>query len=293
MKDKYINLLFSMLQDEEKTFKKQEFDIGKKEIDEMLDAIRKVIFADYFSCRSKRQFMERTEGMLQQLQRIFKDIDRTLDFEYLSQEFLKNLPDIRIICLSDLKAAFQGDPAARDEAEIMMCYPGVYAVFVHRIAHLLYKMQIPYLPRVVSEYAHSITGIDIHPGATVGKGFFIDHGTGVVIGETTEIGNNVKLYQGVTLGALSTAGGQKMKGSKRHPTIMDNVTIYAGASILGGNTIIGENTVIGANAFITASVPPNSKVSMNRTKRDIFEIKNKEHSYEACRRTDKRNRRMH
>lgn len=135
-----------------------------------------------------------------------------------------------------------------------MCYPGVYAVFVHRIAHQFYKMKIPYLPRVMSEHAHSITGIDIHPGATVGESFFIDHGTGVVIGETTEIGNHVKLYQGVTLGALSTAGGQKMKGSKRHPTIMD--TIYAGASILGGNTIIGENTVIGANAFITASVPP-------------------------------------
>ena len=293
MMDQYMNMLFGMIQDEEKAFKKQEFDISKKEIDEMLDTIRKVIFADYFSCRSKRQFMERAERMLQQLQGILKDIGRPPDFECLAQEFLKKLLDIRILCLSDLKAAFQGDPAAKDEAEIMMCYPGVYAVFVHRIAHLFYKMKIPYLPRVMSEHAHSITGIDIHPGATVGESFFIDHGTGVVIGETTEIGNHVRLYQGVTLGALSTAGGQKMKGSKRYPTIMDNVTIYAGASILGGNTIIGENTVIGANAFITASVPPNSKVSMNRTKRDIFEIKNKEHSYEACRRTDKRNRRMH
>ena len=136
------------------------------------------------------------------------------------------------------------------------------AITVYRIAHELYLLNVPILPRLMTEYAHSETGIDIHPGATIGKYFFIDHGTGIVVGETSIIGNNVKIYQGVTIGALSTRGGQKLSGKKRHPTICDNVTIYANASILGGNTVIGENTVIGGNSFITSSIEPNSKVSM-------------------------------
>ena len=146
--------------------------------------------------------------------------------------------------------------------EIILAYPGLMAITVYRIAHELYVAQVPVLPRLMTEYAHSLTGIDIHPGATIGKYFFIDHGTGIVVGETSIIGRNVKIYQGVTIGALSTRGGQKLSGKKRHPTICDNVTIYANASILGGDTIIGENTVIGGNAFITSSISANTRVSM-------------------------------
>ncbi|MBQ2474327.1 MAG: serine acetyltransferase, partial [Ruminococcus sp.] len=155
-----------------------------------------------------------------------------------------------------------GDPAAYNKDEIICTYPGLYAIFSNRIAHELFLLGVPLIPRIMTEHAHSLTGIDIHPGTTIGKYFFIDHGTGIVIGETTEIGNNVKIYQGVTLGALSTRGGQNLRGKKRHPTIHDNVTIYSGASILGGDTVIGKNVVIGGNAFITASIPEGAKVSV-------------------------------
>ena len=150
---------------------------------------------------------------------------------------------------------------AEEEAEIISSYPGLFAIYVYRLAHLLYKEEVPYIPRIMTEYAHGKTGIDINPGATIGDYFFIDHGTGVVIGETTEIGCNVKLYQGVTLGALSTRQGQQLANVKRHPTIRDNVTIYSNASVLGGETVVGENTIIGGNTFITESVPANTKVS--------------------------------
>ena len=146
--------------------------------------------------------------------------------------------------------------------EIILAYPGLMAITVYRIAHELHKLHVPVLPRLMTEYAHSETGIDIHPGAEIGRHFFIDHGTGIVVGETSIIGNNVKIYQGVTIGALSTRGGQKLSGKKRHPTICDNVTIYANASILGGDTVIGENTVIGGNTFITRSIDANTRVSM-------------------------------
>ena len=152
------------------------------------------------------------------------------------------------------------DPAAYNKNEIICVYPGLFAIFANRIAHELYLLGVPLIPRIITEHAHSITGIDINPGVSIGKYFFIDHGTGVVIGETSTIGNNVKIYQNVTLGALSTRGGQKLKGNKRHPTICDNVTIYSGATILGGETVIGENTTVGGNVFITDSVPPNTKV---------------------------------
>jgi len=161
------------------------------------------------------------------------------------------LAELKIIYLTDIEASFNGDPAAEDMLEVILAYPGFKAVFIYRIANLLAKKAIKYLPRMMTEYAHSITGIDIHPKATIGKYFFIDHGTGTVIGETADIGNYVKIYQGVTLGALSTRGGQKIKNIKRHPTVLDSVTIYANASILGGETVIGESAVIGANAFIT------------------------------------------
>jgi serine O-acetyltransferase len=175
--------------------------------------------------------------------------------------FFDRLPAVRDILATDVQAAFDGDPAAQSTDETIFCYPGLFAITVQRLAHEFWKLQIPLLPRIMTEYAHSLTGIDIHPGATLGERFFIDHGTGVVIGETTQIGRNVKLYQGVTLGALAPAFGQALRGQKRHPTIEDDVTIYAGATILGGDTVIGRGAVIGGNVFITSSVPPLNQVS--------------------------------
>ena len=175
--------------------------------------------------------------------------------------FFEQLPEIQRLLLTDVQAGFDGDPAAKSKEEIIFSYPGLFAIYVYRLAHVLYKEEIPFIPRVMSEYAHGRTGIDINPGATIGEYFFIDHGTGVVVGETTEIGNNVKLYQGVTLGALSTRMGQQLANVKRHPTIRDNVTIYSNSTVLGGETIVGENTIIGGNTFITESIPANTKVS--------------------------------
>lgn len=176
--------------------------------------------------------------------------------------FMEKIPLIREYLNTDIEAAYLGDPAAYSKEEIIFSYPGLYAIFVNRIAHQLYKLDIPVIPRIMTEYAHGLTGIDIHPGASIGKYFFIDHGTGVVIGETTIIGDNVKIYQGVTLGALSTNGGQKLKNIKRHPTLGNNVTVYSGTSILGGDIVIGNNVVIGGNCFIISSVSEGSKVVM-------------------------------
>ena len=176
---------------------------------------------------------------------------------------LDQLPAIRSVLQEDILAAYEGDPAAHSTMEIVMSYPGLYAITVQRIAHALYQAKVPLIPRVMSEHAHARTGIDIHPGAQIGPGFFIDHGTGVVIGETTVIGKRVKLYQGVTLGALSfakDAQGNLIKNIKRHPNVEDNVVIYAGATILGGETTIGHDSTIGANVWLIHSVPPNSKV---------------------------------
>ncbi len=173
------------------------------------------------------------------------------------------LPAIRDMLQDDIQAAYEGDPAARSTMEIVMSYPGIFAISVHRLAHALYGAGVPLIPRVMSEYAHTRTGIDIHPGARIGPGFFIDHGTGVVIGETCVIGEHVKLYQGVTLGALSFAKdeqGNLVKGIKRHPDVEDRVIVYAGATILGGNTVIGHDSVIGANVWLIHSVAPGSKV---------------------------------
>ncbi len=180
----------------------------------------------------------------------------------ICDEFMSRIPKIREYLATDVIAAFDGDPAATSKDEIIFCYPGVFAISIHRLAHELYKLSVPLIPRIMSEYAHNITGIDIHPGATIGKSFFIDHGTGVVIGETAVIGEHVKIYQGVTLGALSTRGGQKLRGVRRHPCLEDEVTVYSGASILGGDTVIGKGSVIGSNVFITKSVPEGTKVSI-------------------------------
>lgn len=187
--------------------------------------------------------------------------------------FFSSLSEIQKMLLKDVQAAFDGDPAAKTKEEIIFCYPGLFAVFVYRMAHELYKMNVPFIPRIMSEYAHDHTGIDINPGAVIGEYFFIDHGTGIVIGETTTIGNNVKIYQGVTLGALSTRSGQLLRDIKRHPTIEDNVTIYSNASILGGETVIGKGSVIGGNAFITSSVAPGTRVSVSNPEL-IFTEKN-------------------
>lgn len=183
----------------------------------------------------------------------------------ITHEFFEKLPKIREYLDTDVQACYTGDPAAYSKEEIILSYPGLFATSINRIAHELYLLKVPLIPRMMTEYAHSKTGIDIHPGATIGKYFMIDHGTGIVIGETSIIGEHVKMYQGVTIGGLSTRGGQALKGVKRHPTIENDVTIYAGASILGGDTIIGEGSVIGANAFITASVPANSRISMKNS----------------------------
>ena len=175
--------------------------------------------------------------------------------------FLDRIPAVREVLATDVQAAFDGDPAAKSTDETIFCYPGLLAITVQRLAHEFYNLKVPLLPRIMTEYAHSLTGIDMHPGARLGRSFFIDHGTGVVIGETTEIGSNVKVYQGVTLGALAPAMGQVWRGRKRHPTIKDDVTIYAGATILGGDTVIGQGAVIGGNVFITSSVPAFNQVS--------------------------------
>jgi len=178
--------------------------------------------------------------------------------------FLESIPSIRTMLAGDVQAAYDGDPAALNLDEVVLAYPGLLAISVHRLAHRLYELNVPLMPRIMSEWVHLQTGIDIHPGARIGRNFFIDHGTGVVIGETADIGANVKIYQGVTLGALSfrkDERGRVIRESKRHPTVSDNVTIYANAIILGGDTVVGENSVIGGSVFLTTSVPPNSVVT--------------------------------
>ena len=191
--------------------------------------------------------------------RNLRDVD--IEATRIMATFLDRIPAVRDILTTDVQAAFDGDPAAKSSDETIFCYPGVLAITVQRLAHELHLLGVPLLPRMMTEYAHSQTGIDIHPGAELGPSFFIDHGTGVVIGETTQIGARVKVYQGVTLGALAPAYGQALRGRKRHPTVEDDVTIYSGATILGGETVIGHGAVIGGNVFITSSVPPLNQVT--------------------------------
>ncbi|HYA41257.1 MAG TPA: serine O-acetyltransferase EpsC [Syntrophobacteraceae bacterium] len=180
--------------------------------------------------------------------------------------FMRGLPSMRFMLSSDVRAAYMGDPAAKSFDEIIFSYPGIFAVSVYRMAHQLWEQRIPFLPRISTEYAHSVTGIDIHPGAHIGGSFFIDHGTGVVIGETTEIGDRVRLYQGVTLGALSPPrdAGELLRNKKRHPTVEDDVIIYSGATILGGNTVIGARSIIGGNVWLTESVPPDTRIILKK-----------------------------
>ncbi|MBQ7411693.1 MAG: serine acetyltransferase [Clostridia bacterium] len=247
---------------------------NREEIIDILADIKKLMFPPYFaSNEAKGDALSFAEPLLFSIYgRIKKQITLALSFknkgnvsaeaEKIASRFVSELPKIHKILITDAEAAFEGDPAAKSKEEIIFSYPGFYAIFVYRVAHLLYEDGVDFVPRVMTEYAHSSTGIDINPGATIGEYFFIDHGTGIVIGETTVIGKRVRLYQGVTLGALSPRKGQILSGVKRHPTIKDNVTIYSGASILGGDTVIGEGAVIGGNSFITESVADNARVSI-------------------------------
>ena len=190
--------------------------------------------------------------------------DLPAEAEAVVRQFIATIPDIRASLVNDVVAAYNGDPAALSYAEVKLAYPGLVAITSHRIAHELYKLEVPLIPRIMSEHTHSITGIDIHPGASIGRGFFIDHGTGVVIGETCHIGNNVKLYQGVTLGAKSfplDEHGRPIKHIQRHPTVEDDVVIYANSTILGGETVIGQGTTVAGNVFLMQSTPPGSLVT--------------------------------
>ncbi len=215
-------------------------------------------------------------NMTKQVEIVLRRTSDSLDEEVyrekaqdLTMEFLRQIPKIREYIDTDLQAAYDGDPAAYSKDEVILAYPGIQAIAINRIAHELFLLEVPLIPRIMTEYAHSITGIDIHPGATIGKYFFIDHGTGIVVGETTVIGEHVKIYQGVTLGALSTKGGQKLRNKRRHPTIEDNVTIYAGASILGGDTVVGADSVVGSNVFITKSIQPGTRISVKNQELQI------------------------
>lgn len=285
LENKINDFVTNLLNDynQERTIDKiNTFDHPDKEaIIEILDKLRKIIYPGYYRNKSYKVYTVRNSismlledviyNLVKQISVVleyvpaFENVDESKRIEKAEEmtfAFLQQLPKIRAYIETDVQAAFDGDPAAYNKDEIIFSYPGLYAILVNRIAHELYVLGVPLIPRIMTEYAHSKTGIDIHPGATIGKYFFIDHGTGIVIGETTVIGDNVKIYQGVTLGALSTRGGQKLKNQKRHPTILDNVTIYSGASILGGETVVGKDVVVGGNAFITKSIPDGTRVSI-------------------------------
>ena len=257
------------------------------DIIKIIEQLRSIIFPGYYKNKNYRIYTIRNNLSMQledllynlskQISIVIKYLpefagkdekELLLEGERLSLLFLDKLTYIRELIQTDLQAAYDGDPAAFNKPEIIYSYPGLFAIMVNRIAHELYLLNVPLIPRIMTEYAHTQTGIDIHPGAALGRYFFIDHGTGIVIGETSVIGDYVKVYQGVTIGALSTRGGQKLSGKKRHPTIEDNVTIYAGASILGGDTVIGHDSVIGGNAFITASIPANTRVSIKNQEQE-------------------------
>lgn len=248
--------------------------------------LQKVFFPAYFGGKTISQMTAETyvEYLLGE---IFSDLREQVELalsnrisdpaelesrtDEVCSEFFRSLPEIQSMLMKDVQANYDGDPAAGSKEEVIFSYPGLYAIFVYRVAHQLYVSGVPLIPRIMTEYAHGGTGIDINPGATIGEYFFIDHGTGIVIGETTIIGDHVKLYQGVTLGALSPRGGHNVSG-KRHPTVGDGATIYSGASILGGETEIGAGAVIGGNAFITDSVEENTRASIEKPKM-IYRVK--------------------
>ncbi len=244
----------------------------KQEIVKIINGLLQIVYPGYYFDKTYKiygishKMSVKVEDVIYHLN---KQIGLALQFagshedgEAAAVAFFKRIPAVRAVLETDVEAAFQGDPAAKSREEIIMAYPGLYAITVYRLAHELFLLKVPLIPRIMTEHAHSITGIDIHPGAFIGNYFCIDHGTGIVVGETAVIGDHVKVYQGVTIGALSTRNVEKMRNARRHPTIEDHVTIYAGASILGGETVIGENSVIGGSVFITSSIPADTKVNM-------------------------------
>lgn len=258
---------------------------SRAEVDRLLDDLLSVVFPGFLGYDevdelSSRYFVgERVSTILRGLQRVIaralgmkcptgKPPRAAAEVEAEARahalDLLEQIPEIRRVLATDVRAALAGDPAASSAPEVITSYPGITAVAVHRIAHHLYKRSVPLIPRMMSELVHGRTGIDIHPGATLGASFFIDHGTGVVIGETTVIGEHVKLYQGVTLGALSVEADDRSRGRKRHPTLEDHVTVYAGATILGGETVIGKGSVIGGNVWLTHGVPPHTTVMLDK-----------------------------
>lgn len=232
----------------------------------ILEDLHKLTFPGYFGTERFLSGDAYAEGIMvslyeklkSQMKRIYQDKEQA---EEAMLRFMEAIPQVQELLAKDVEAQLAGDPAASNKQEIILAYPGLYAIFVYRYAHVLYELKVPMIPRIMSEYAHGQTGIDINPGATIGEYFFIDHGTGIVIGETAIIGNGVKIYQGVTIGALSTRKGQALSGIKRHPTIEDNVIIYANATILGGNTVVGRNATVAGNTFVTESIPADAKVS--------------------------------
>ena len=255
---------------------------------DIIHKLRRIIYPGYFTEKTYRIYNAKhylsmlIEDVMFNLSRqvtlVLQDRERA---EAVCLEFFRRIPQVRALVQTDLQAAYDGDPAAVGKEEVIFSYPGLFAITVYRLAHVLYTLGVPMIPRIMTEHAHGITGIDIHPGATVGNHFFIDHGTGIVIGETTVIGERVKIYQGVTLGGLTTRGGQSLRGQKRHPTIEDNVTIYAGASVLGGETVIGRDSVIGSNAFITKSIAPCTTDSIKNQ-----ELQFKSRNCESCPKND-------
>lgn len=244
---------------------------SRNEVIEIIKRIQCLIFPSYFSYEKDagKSDSEIAELVFSTLKRqltsayAFFDEASVIDTESIAYELMDKIPRVKELLLKDVVALYEGDPAARSPEEIILSYPGFYAISIYRIAHEFYKMGVPYIPRLMTEFAHEKTGIDIHAGATIGEYFFIDHGTGIVIGETTTIGDRVKIYQGVTLGAKSfelDEDGNPIKGIKRHPDIGNNCVIYAGATILGGNTKIGDGCTIGGNVWLTHSVPPGETV---------------------------------
>lgn len=235
--------------------------IRRDKILKMIPSVYEVMFP-HSDNRQMAAFGKLAEELQENIAALCEDEDKACA-KKTTEQFLEKLPEVKAKLLKDIEAIYDGDPAAKDETEVVLAYPGFYAIMIYRLAHELYLLKVPYVPRLFTEYAHARTGVDIHPGATIGEYFCIDHGTGVVIGETAVIGNRVKLYQGVTIGAKSfdmDENGNPVKGGKRHPDIEDNVVIYSNATILGGNTVIGAGSTIGGSAWITESVAPGSSV---------------------------------
>ena len=253
----------------------------RKAIIALLKEIRQLMFPAYFG-ESTLMTLDAKDYAALYLERIETNLTKQLQLALpgaethraseIARKVTEQLPQVQRQLLTDIDAIFDGDPAAQNREEVAFAYPGLFAIFAYRVAHLLYLESVPMIPRMMTEYAHSRTGIDIHPGAEIGSYFFIDHGTGIVIGETTVIGDHVKVYQGVTLGALSPRGGRRNSHGKRHPTVSDGATIYSGASIFGGETVIGERSVVGSNAFLTGSVDPDMRVVIHPPE---IKVKNK------------------